>query len=664
MRNPRPAWLQRLQCPKALRRLRRRAAVTDSAADDGRLLEAIVEHLPAMVFVKEAKSLRFVLFNREGEELLGIPRSAFLGRTDYDLFPAQQADFFTQKDREALEAHAPLEIAEEEILSPAMGLRILRTRKVAIRDEAGMPQYLLGISVDITELKKGESGRREAEDALAQREAHYRSLLEYATDIVVVVDVTGVIVFAGPSSGRILGYTVEELRGSDIFSAIHDDDKSKVRRAFHRALEDHTDRPTVEYRLRDKAGRWRILESTATNALANPAVAGVVVNSRDITERVDLQNRYLHAQRMEALGNLAGGVAHDFNNLLSVIMLSASVLLEDMSDSDPTRPDVSAIATAAESAAALTRQLLAFSRRQVLQPGLVDLSLAVRELEPLIRRILGEDVVLETALHDGVPAPHVFFDRGQLEQVLVNLSVNARHAMPTGGTLTIRVRVDADEVHLEVADDGVGMSEETRARAFEPFFTTKATGTGLGLATVYGIVQQSKGRITLDSEPGEGTVFRICLPRAEGGVSRARPTTEDIPRALPGETILVVDDRTDVRAALRRLLSRIGYEVLLAIDGEDGMQVVTGSHRVDLVLADVVMPRMRGTELAFRVQEVRPGLPVILMTGYTDSEKGIELPRTATVLTKPLALGPLARSLRQAIDGHRTRRPAWPKDPK
>jgi signal transduction histidine kinase/CheY-like chemotaxis protein len=376
----------------------------------------------------------------------------------------------------------------------------------------------------------------------------------------------------------------------------------------------------------------------------------VLFSSRDVTERVELQKQYLQAQKMEAVGNLAGGVAHDFNNLLSVIALNAALLLEDLDQADPHRADVMAIVAAAQSAGNLTNQLLAFSRHQVLKPVLLDVAAAVREMIPLIRRIVGEDVMLVTTLHDMPYAAHVFVDRGQLEQVFVNLSFNARQAMAMGGKLTIGVSAGADEVRIEVADTGVGMTEEARARVFEPFFTTKPTGTGLGLATVYGIVTRSQGRITVESAPGEGTVFRIFLPRAEGSVEPARATTDEVPRARPGETVLVVDDQPQVRAAVGKLLSRLGYQVLVATNGEEGLSIILGSGRIDLVLTDIVMPQMRGTELADHVEAVRPGLPLVFMTGYADSEKGIEFTPAMHVLIKPLELGSLARALRGAID--------------
>jgi PAS domain S-box-containing protein len=603
-----------------------------------------------MVFVKDADELRFVLFNREGEELLGIPRHHLLGKTDYDFFPAQQADFFTARDREVIVTGARLEIPEEEILSHTRGLRTLRTLKVPVSDEDGRPRYLLGISLDATELKRAEIKRRQAEEALVQRESYFRSLLEYSSDFVLVVDAAGVITYAGPSAERVFGDAADELRGRDFLAAVHPDDLARVRDAFDDALENAFARPTVECRVRDKAGRWRIIESTGRNALDNPAVAGVVLNTRDITDRVELQNRYLQAQRMEAVGNLAGGVAHDFNNLLTVIALNAALLLDELDEADPRRADVLPIVAAAKSAGGLTQQLLAFSRRQVLHPVLIDVATAVRAMEPLVRRVIGEDVVLATVLPDEPHAAEVFCDRGQFDQVILNLSVNARQAMPRGGTLTISVSAHADEVTIEVADTGEGMSEETRARVFEPFFTTKPTGTGLGLATVFGVVTQSQGHITVESEPGAGTVFRISLPRAEEAGAPPEGPGPEAPRARPGETVLVVDDEAQIRAVVRKLLSRLGYAVLEAPNGAEGLDVARGPDRIDLVLTDMVMPHMRGSELAEHIKEVRPGLPVIFMTGYADSEKGIELAPAMRLLTKPFALDPLAHAVRDAID--------------
>jgi PAS domain S-box-containing protein len=622
------------------------------------------EHVASMVFVKDADDLRFVFLNRQGEALLGVNRGELLGKSDYDILPAEQADYFTTKDREVLATGVPMVIPEEPLQSPTRGLRILRTHKVRVADGSGRARYLLGVSVDITDIKRNEARQREAEEALARREARFRSLIESASDLICIVDVRGTIVYAGPSHDRILGRTPEELLASDGFEIIHPDDRTKAQATIAAALEDHTARPREVYRLRHKDGSWRTIESTVTNALANPDVAGIVVNSRDITEQVRLQEQYLRAQKMEAVGNLAGGVAHDFNNLLSVIAINAALLLDDLGQGEG-RTEVQEILSAAQNGAALTRQLLAFSRRQVFQPVPFDLRTVVRSMEPLLRRTIGENVALEVELAGGAEGATVLADRGQLEQVLLNLCVNARDAMPGGGTITIAVSVAGDHVVLDVADTGVGMPEETRARVFEPFFTTKATGTGLGLATVYGIVQRSGGRIAVQSAVGEGTRFQIELPRLRTATEERPPTpTLAPPPARQSETVLLVEDEPRVRLATRRLLTTLGYTVLEAEDGAAALELATGTLHFDVLLTDMVMPKLAGPRLAELVLALRPSVPVVFVTGYSDTPEGTDLPPKTRVLTKPYTVHQLAQTIREAIDagtsGPRARRTADP----
>jgi PAS domain S-box-containing protein len=617
---------------------------------DGMLLLKAVEHLPNKVFVKDADELRFVFMNREGEALLGVPRGELLGKSDHDILPAEQADFFIAKDREVLASGVPMVIPEEQLLSPARGLRFLRTYKVCIGDDAGRARYLLGVSVDITDIKRGEDKRREAERALARREARFRSLIESATDLIIVADAQGTISYAGPSHERVLGYDPETLRASKPFELVHPDDRDKLRAAGAAVLEEPTARPMVVYRLRHADGSWRTLESTFTNALANPDIAGIVINSRDITDQLRLQERFLRAQKMEAVGNLAGGLAHDFNNLLSVVGINAALLLDALDRTDPRRAEVQEIVYATRSGSALTRQLLAFSRRRVQQPEILDVVDAVREMEPLVRRVIGEDIELQTSY----PARHgarVLADQGQLEQVILNLCVNARDAMPGGGAISIGVAVEAHEVVMEVADTGLGMSEETRARVFEPFFTTKPTGTGLGLATVYGIVEQNGGRISVESEAGLGTVFRIALPRAPEHVPPVAPATTAVaPAGRPGEVILLAEDQAHVRLATRKLLERLGYLVVEAASGAEAIKAASGMGRLDLLLTDMVMPQMRGTTLAERVRALRPDVPIVYMTGYSDDVGEAALGQQKRVLNKPFTYAALAQAVRAALD--------------
>jgi CheY-like chemotaxis protein len=369
---------------------------------------------------------------------------------------------------------------------------------------------------------------------------------------------------------------------------------------------------------------------------------------------------------MEAIGRLAGGVAHDFNNLLTVITGYSERLQSSLAEADPLRRAADAIRRSADRAASLTQQLLAFSRRQILAPSVFEPNAAITGVQKLLARMLGEDVRLEVSL--GADAGHVMADPHQIEQVLLNLAVNSRDAMPEGGTLTLRTRqvraADAAQlatlwpgdtalVEIAVADTGCGMDEETLSHLFEPFFTTKpqSKGTGLGLPTVYGIVQQSSGRIFVDSAPGRGTTFRIYLPRVDAPV-QAPGTT---PKAGPpgaGETILLVEDEEPVRTLLRDVLRRFGYTVLEAPDGPEAEEA-SAAHpgTIDLLLTDLVMPRMNGMQVAASITGSRPGTRVLYMSGFTDHplvQRGVADGRMAFI-AKPFTPEGLARKIREVL---------------
>src|SRR5712691_11879200 len=388
---------------------------------------------------------------------------------------------------------------------------------------------------------------------------------------------------------------------------------------------------------------------------------------RDVTEQRRLQQQVLQSQKMEAVGRLAGGIAHDFNNLLTVITSYSDLLLEDLAPGDAKRDDLEQVRKAADGAAALTRQLLAFSRQQVVEPRVVSLNTVVEGLHKILRRVIGEDIELTTTLAPDLGA--VRADVGQLEQVLMNLAVNARDAMPTGGKLTVETANVEHEpeyalereaaavgrfVMLAVTDTGVGMDEATKAKIFEPFFTTKedGKGTGLGLATVYGIVKQSGGFIWVYSEPGNGTSFKIYLPRIDAPVEGVKtPGSVSVPRGT--ETVLLVEDAAAVRAVAKQVLERQGYTVLEAPDGDVALHVAH-KHRgpIHLLLTDVVMPVLSGRPLAEQLARVRPDIKVLYASGYTDDSvvrHGILEAGTA-YLQKPFTPDSLARKVREVLD--------------
>ena len=419
-----------------------------------------------------------------------------------------------------------------------------------------------------------------------------------------------------------------------------------------------------------KAGAHDYVMKNNLSRLA-PAIEREVREARsrfdDVTEHRRLEEQLRHAQKMEAIGRLAGGVAHDFNNLLTAIIGFSELVLARMRSDDPMRGNLEEIRKAADRATALTRQLLAFGKRQVMRPRVLDVNAVVADLDRLLRRLIGEDVALATR---AAPEPAlVLADPGQLEQVIVNLVVNARDAMPTGGAVTIETAtVDLDEdaatgpsgakpgpyVRLSVGDTGIGMDAATQAHLFEPFFTTKMSGkgTGLGLSTVYGIVTQSGGHIAVDSEPGRGAVFLIYLPQVLGvaeAVEGARPAAGPLDGS---ETILIVEDEDGVRALVRHVLAQRGYTMLEASSQCEADRVEAG-HRgvIDLLVTDVVMPGVRGPELAKRMLDRRPGLKVLYMSGYSEEmmASGDLAAAGVAFLQKPFTPTELAGKIREVL---------------
>lgn len=393
----------------------------------------------------------------------------------------------------------------------------------------------------------------------------------------------------------------------------------------------------------------------------------VLMHAQDMTEQRRTEEQLLASQRLEAVGRLAGGVAHDFNNLLSVILTYTGFAIEELPPTNAVRGDIEQAHEAGQRAAALTKQLLAFSRRQILEPQVTNLNQIIAGLEKMLRRLVGEDVDIEIQAREDLG--NVMADPSQLEQVVMNLVVNARDAMPRGGKLTIETtNVDLDEAYaghhlsvepgpytlLSVADTGVGMSAETRSRVFEPFFTTKekGKGTGLGLSTVYGIVKQSGGSVWVYSEPGRGTIFKIYLPRVDTPAVAQTPIEEDT-QAVGSETILIVEDEEAVRGAAERILEGAGYRVIVAGNGGEALELCTEHEgRIDLLLTDVIMPEMSGRDLAEQLRPSCPELRVLFMSGYADAavvHHGVLDPQ-ASFVGKPFSATMLRRKVREVLD--------------
>ena len=505
--------------------------------------------------------------------------------------------------------------------------------------------------------------------ALRASEAGYETLVQHAPVGIYRSSSEGRFLSVNAALVRMLGYdSPAELLRLDMARDVYADPAERRRLLERDTYTDH-EYDEVEATWKRKDGRPLTVQlSVRAVRNADRQVEYYETFVRDVSEQRRLQQQLVQSQKMEAVGRLAGGIAHDFNNLLTVITSYCDLLLEDLGGDDPKREDVEQVRKAADGAAALTRQLLAFSRQQVIAPRVVNLSAVVAGVEKMLRRVIGEDVDLVTVLDPGVGS--VRADIGQLEQVLMNLAVNARDAMPTGGKLTIETANVAHDPHyareraaapvsrfvmLAVSDTGVGMDEATKARIFEPFFTTKepGKGTGLGLATVYGIVQQAGGFIWVYSEPGRGTTFKIYLPRVDAAAEDAGASTApaDLPRGT--ETVLVAEDEAAVRAVTREVLERQGYVVLEAPHGAAALDIAA-QHRgpIQLLVTDVVMPGLSGRQLADQLAQLRPSMKVLYVSGYGENavvHHGILEPGVA-YLQKPFTPETLARRVRDALD--------------
>jgi PAS domain S-box-containing protein len=704
----RPAVQRALREAGEKKKLRRaEQEIRDSAA----LYHSLVENLPQHVFRKDVSG-RFTFVNQRFCSLLGKSAEQILGKTVFDLMPPETASRYQEDDHRILENGDPLETVKE-FVSTGGAVRFVQLIMTPLHNAMHQITGIQGIFWDITESRRAEARIRHLNQLLrAIRDIHSlmvkqrdaRKLLQDACAI--LVQARGyLLVWIGEAeagstrvipvarAGSQVDYVDEITITTDEALTGQGPVGMSMRNRELRIVNNVATDPSFEPWRKPAMARGYgsvasfplILGSSTVGALAvyadrpgafdpeeinllNELAADLAYALRSIedeTERNLLQKQFIEAQKMEAIGRLAGGIAHDFNNLLTIIIGCSNFLLSDIPPDNPAHADAEQIKNAGTRAAALASKLLAFSRKQILRPRVIDLNAAVQENSRLLRRVIGEDIDLVT-----FPAPDlgsVKADPTQIEQVIMNLAVNARDAMPDGGKLTLETaNVDLDQsfvsshsectmgafVMLAIKDTGTGMDAETRAHLFEPFFTTKeeGKGTGLGLATVYGIVKQCGGYITVDSAPGRGSTFRIYFPR----VDEAAEKTKAAPMSVAGgsETILVVEDMEEVRAMAVRALQAKGYKVLESKDGPDALKAASEyAGKIDLVATDLILPGgINGRELAGRLATSRPGVKVLYISGYAGvlATKDFADPNLA-FLPKPYTGEDLARKVREVL---------------
>ncbi len=626
----------------AIERDRAEAAVRNSEAR----LRAILDHSPALIFLKDLAG-RHALVNRPLAEL-GASTEPCEGKTTQELLGPTVAELFVDGHRSVIATHEVDQREEEVELHDGRHLRLLSVQ-FPLFDAAGGLSGVGGISTDITSRVRAETERDR--------------LWAHSPDPVCIAALDATLIDVNAEWTRRFGWTSSELRGRAVDELVHPEDAPATALALETLRRGEPVRG-LEHRFRCRNGEYRWLSWNALSLLDAGRWYGFV---RDITDERQLQEQLRQSQKLEAIGQLAGGVAHDFNNLLTVIQSDVAIMAESLAPETPDFDLLHEIEQACERASALTRQLLTFSRRAIVELRTIDLDKAVEVSSRMLRRLIGEHIHLEIELGAGAS---VRADPGQLEQVLMNLVLNARDAMPRGGPLRIATTISTVErddslslqalapgryVVISVTDGGAGIDPAVLGRIFEPFFTTKVNGlgTGLGLATVYGIVNQAGGRVIVASELGRGSVFRVFLPVVTEEAREVRPVAR--PTSTPGnETVLLVEDESGVRRIANRVLVEHGYRVLTASNGSEALELATSfSGRIDLVVTDVVMPELGGWALAQALRKQRPDLRVLYMSGYTEDEMvrhGIEMSRDH-FLNKPFTPSVLASKVREVIEG-------------
>ena len=618
------------------------------------LLEAVIEGTNDALFVKDREG-RYLMVNSAAAARIGHKASNLVGKTCRDFFAPDTAARILERERAAFEL-GENQTFEQQLPSPGGALTFLTTLG-PFRNAQGKIAGTFAVSRDITDRKRMEENLRVQKLFLEQ-------LIQSAPEAIAITDPDYTVRQINLEFSRVFGYSAEEACGRNLGALIVPPNREQEsERLANYEIRPVT--PVLETTRRRKDG-----SRVEVSVLVSPVIVGNELDAvyciyRDISDRKTTEDQLRQSQKMEAIGRLAGGLAHDLNNLLTVITGYSELQLAVLAPSDTKHAQAAKINQAAERATALTRQLLAFSRKQVLQPRAIDLNSVVGSIEGLLRRLIGEDIEFAFVASANLGTVHA--DPSQIEQVIMNLAINARDAMPKGGKLLLQTaNVEIDDararvhvgllrgryVQLTVADTGIGMDEETLAHVFEPFFTTKGLGkgTGLGLSTVYGIVQQSKGNIFVYSEPARGTTFEIYLPRVDEPAQRL---SKDAPaKTLGRETILLVEDDPQVRELTSSLLKGCGYAVLAA-DSMSGVEAHCREFKgaIDLLLTDMIMPGTNGKEVAVAASRLRPGIRVLFMSGYTDDviDHHGGLDPDTFFLQKPFTSAALTEKVRRAL---------------
>jgi len=631
-----------------------RRQAEDSLRKSEEQYRALVEHIPQRIIVKDRNSV-YVSCNELFAREFGIKSTDIAGKTDYDLFPAELAAKYQSDDKRVMES-GETEAFEEQYIQTGEKIWIY-TIKTPFRDNEGNVSGIMVVFSDITERKR---------TAVATQTAalEWSACFDAMDDGVSIHSVDHSVLNANQAFLHLLGKSADEVIGKKCYQLFHEKE-CPAKECLICETRNTRQKASAEI-FEPTLNKWLAISVSPVLDSAG-GLLRVVHTVRDITEQRKLEMQYLHAQKMESVGTLAGGVAHDFNNILTAIMGYATLALMQLQESDPQRLYIQNILDASDRAATLTSELLLFSRKQPLSEHILDLNEAVTTVEKFLAKVIGEDIELKIVVHD-TPLM-VLADENRLEQVLMNLATNAGHAMPHGGALTVattNITLDEEFVFakgygipgryalLTVTDSGTGMDEATQQRIFEPFFTTKGVGkgTGLGLAVVYGIIKQHNGFINVSSLPGCGTTFRIYLPLVVAGSMSVNPAAQQVPCGGVGETILLAEDNAMVRTLLTTVLTDAGYTVIEAVDGADAVnRFKENSAAIDMLLFDLIMPKMNGKEAFDEIRKLRPSIKAIFASGYTPDaiQQKVSLADGVHLITKPISPSNLLQRVRDVL---------------